>query len=182
MTDELVMTRHGGWMTRTAVSDDPVPALPRHQHMYGPRRPHDADPPGMGAPLQHHRQSNHPSMKPKHKEPQRARTSVIASPQDSRFADSPALAALAAKMSVALERRKRKTSWISDAVRAELYDRYTQMLADSESLKLDDFIGWVTEDGRYLAVEGNFVSFCAEYLQADEDEARGLWAEAASPG
>jgi hypothetical protein len=120
-------------------------------------------------------------IKLKHKKSEPARPSVIVSPQDPRFADRPVLAAMVAKLTTALERRKRKSTWISDAVRAELYDRYTRILADAESCKLDEFIRWVTQDGRYLCAAGNFASFCADYLQADEDEARGLWAEASPP-
>jgi len=70
---------------------------------------------------------------------------------------------------------------MTDAVRAELYHRYARMLADSEPSTLYVFIDWVTQDGRYLAAEGNFVLFSAEYLLASEDEARGLWAESAPP-
>jgi hypothetical protein len=125
--------------------------------------------------------TNPSPMKPKHHKPEHARTPVIESPQDQRFKDSPQQAALVAKMSAALERRKQKTSWLSDAVRAELYDRYTRMLADSESYKLDDFIRWVTQDGRYLGAAGNFVSFAADYLLANEEDARALWAEATPP-
>ena len=86
----------------------------------------------------------------------------------------PALSALAAQMASALERRKHKTPWISDAVRAELYDRYTRILANEDSVTVEDFTRWVTQDGRYLAAEGCFVSFAAEYLQASEKEARAL--------
>src|ERR1035438_5746757 len=100
------------------------------------------------------------SMKLKHKKPEPARTAVIDRPPDSRFANSPRQAALVARMTNALERRKRKTPWVTDAVRADLLRRYADVLDDPNEAAQRDFMRWVVDDAHYLAAEGSFAEFC----------------------
>ena len=116
-----------------------------------------------------------PEMKLKRTKSESTRAAVIDSPQDARFANSPSLAALVAKMTSALEARKRKTSWTTDEVRAEMLHRYADMLDDADETALRGFVRWVVEDARYLLAEGNFEMFCHLYLMAELGEAPALW-------
>jgi len=61
-------------------------------------------------------------------------------------------------MAAALESRKRKTSWMTDAARSEMSQRYADVLDSPDNL--DGFLHWVIEDARYLCAEGNFQLFC----------------------
>jgi len=118
-------------------------------------------------------------MKVKHKKPEPARTAVIELVQDSRFKDSPRQAAMVDKMAAALERRKRKTSWISDVVRADMLRRYANVLDDPSEIAQRDFVRWAVDDGHYLGVEGNFAEFCRVYLLAEPPDVTMLWEMAA---
>ncbi|HEV7927525.1 MAG TPA: hypothetical protein VGR14_19395 [Verrucomicrobiae bacterium] len=102
-------------------------------------------------------------------------------PPDLRLGGSPALADMLKAMKSALANRKRKTTWITDAIRVELFDRYATFLAEPEKFDLNGLIEWVTKNGRYLAASGNFAMFCTDYFASTENEARALWAEASPP-
>jgi hypothetical protein len=114
-------------------------------------------------------------MKPKHHKSEHARTLVIESPEDQRFADRPAQAVMIAKLAAALERRKRKAAWVTDGVRADMLTRYANLLDDPNEAAQRNFMRWVVEDAHYLLAEGNFEMFCREYLMAEIDEVPALW-------
>jgi hypothetical protein len=102
-------------------------------------------------------------------------TQSIDSAPHPRFADRPALAALVAKMALALEERKRNTPWEIDIIRAEMLRRYVNVLDCPTETMLRNFLRWVVVREHYLAAADDFQIFCQAYLTAEKDEWTALW-------
>ena len=106
-------------------------------------------------------------------------TGLVTEP--ARWPNNPVLGALVKEMAAAMDRRKRRTPWLTDAVRAELLDRFASLLDEPASSDNPCFAHWVIEDGRYLSAEGSFTLFCSKYLQLSEEESQTFWAEISTP-
>jgi len=80
-----------------------------------------------------------------------------------------------ARMAAALERRKCKTPWMTESVRADMLRRYADLLDDPSEATQRHFVRWAVEDSRYLGSEGNFELFCTTYLMAEPPDVAMLW-------
>lgn len=110
----------------------------------------------------------------------RTQVDMASNEAEARFKKNEALARLITTMTSNLKRRAQKTSWIKDATRAEIIERYADVLDVSTDVAVRDFVRWVVEDARYLAVEGNFQMFAHVYLMAEMEES--IWELAGDSG
>src|SRR6267154_6324777 len=77
------------------------------------------------------------------------------------------------RLDLALKSRKQITSFITDKQRQELKHRLLETLNKPNELVAVEHLRWIRETP-YLALAGNFASFCEEFLSTSETEVNRL--------